>query len=96
MGNENWCMIGYHSVSVLANAIDKGLDIDKKKVLEAMINSSNVNYYDGTAEYKQLGYVPFDKNGNGSSIILEYAYDDWTIYNTALKTGVLLSWHKNT
>lgn len=85
MGNENWCMIGYHSVSVLADALDKGLNIDKKKALEAMISSSNVDYYDGTASYKKLGYVPFDKNGSGSSITLEYSYDDWTIYNTALK-----------
>ena len=30
MGNENWCMIGYHSGSVLADAIDKELNIDKK------------------------------------------------------------------
>ncbi|MDR1089760.1 MAG: GH92 family glycosyl hydrolase [Prevotella sp.] len=85
MGNENWCMIGYHSVSVLADAIDKELNIDKKKALEAMINSSNVDYYDGTGEYKRLGYVPFERNGSGSSITLEYSYDDWTIYNTALK-----------
>ena len=85
MGNENWCMIGYHSVSVVADAIDKGLNIDKAKALEAMVNSSNVDYYDGTGEYKKLGYVPFDRSGSGSSITLEYAYDDWTVYNTALK-----------
>ena len=85
MGNENWCMIGYHSVSVLADAIDKGLAIDKKKALEAMVSSSNVDYYDGTGEYKKLGYVPYDRSGSGSSITLEYSYDDWTIYNTALK-----------
>jgi predicted alpha-1,2-mannosidase len=83
MGNENWCMIGYHSVSVLADALNKGLPIDKVKALEAMVNSSNVDYYDATGEYKKYGYAPFDKNSNGSSITLEYAYDDWTIYNTA-------------
>jgi alpha-1,2-mannosidase, putative len=87
MGNENWCMIGYHSVSVVADAIDKGLNIDKAKALEAIINSSNVDYYDGTGEYKKMGYVPVDRSGSGSSITLEYAYDDWTIYNTALKLG---------
>lgn len=85
MGNENWCMIGYHSVSVLADAMNKGLDIDAKKALEAMVNSSNVGYYDGIAEYRELGYVPFDVKGSGSSITLEYAYDDWTIYHTAQK-----------
>lgn len=87
MGNENWCMIGYHSVSVLADALDKGLNIDKDKALEAMISSSNLDYYDGTVYYKKLGYVPVDKNGSGSSITLEYSYDDWTIYNTAKKIG---------
>lgn len=89
MGNENWCMIGYHSVSVLADAINKELNIPQEKALEAMINSSNVEYYDNTDDYKKLGYVPFDKNGNGSSITLEYAYDDWTIYRTAQAMGNL-------
>lgn len=87
MGNENWCMIGYHSVSVLADAIDKGLPIDAGKALEAMVSSSNLAYYDGIEEYKQYGYVPLERNGSSASITLEYAYDDWTIYNTALKTG---------
>jgi len=87
MGNENWCMIGYHSVSVLADAIDKGLNINKQHALQAMVNSSNVDYYDGTGDYKKLGYVPVDKSGSGSSITLEYSYDDWTVYNTALKLG---------
>lgn len=87
MGNENWCMIGYHSVSVLADALNKGLPIDKNKALEAMVNSSNVDYYDGTGEYKQLGYVPYDRSGSGSSMTLEYAYDDWAIYQTARWMG---------
>ena len=91
MGNENWCMIGYHSVSVLADAIDKGIAIDKTKALNAMISSSNVDYYDNTADYKKLGYVPFDKNRSGSSITLEYAYDDWTVYNTALKLNDVIA-----
>jgi putative alpha-1,2-mannosidase len=83
MGNENWCMIGYHSVSVLADAITKEIDMDKPAALKAMYNSSNIPYYDGTSDYLELGYVPVDKNGSGNSITLEYAYDDWTIYNTA-------------
>lgn len=87
MGNENWCMIGYHSVSVLADAINKGLDIDKQKALEAMISSSNLGYYGNIADYIDLGYVPYDKNASGSSMTLEYAYDDWTIYKTALSIG---------
>ena len=81
MGNENWCMIGYHSVSVVSDAIAKGLNIDKDLALEACLNSSNVGYYDGIAEYRSLGYVPLERSGSAASITLEYAYDDWTIYN---------------
>jgi predicted alpha-1,2-mannosidase len=80
MGNENWCMIGYHSVSVVADAVVKGLNIDRKLALEACLNSSNVDYYDGTGEYRKLGYVPLEKNGSAASVTLEYAYDDWTVY----------------
>lgn len=87
MGNENWCMIGYHSVSVLADALDKGIPLSLGDALEAMVSTSNVPYYDGTGEYLELGYVPFDRSGSGSSITLEYAYDDWTVYRTALALG---------
>lgn len=85
MGNENWCMIGYHSVSVVSDAIVKGLDIDKKLALEACLSSSNIDYYDGIKEYKELGYVPLERNGSAASVTLEYAYDDWAIYALAEK-----------
>ena len=61
MANENWCMIGYHSVSVLADAIAKGLPIDKDAALKAMISSSTIPYYEGTKEFMELGYVPLDR-----------------------------------
>lgn len=87
MGNENWCMIGYHSVSVVSDAIAKGLDIDKDLALKACVNSSNVDYYDGIKEYKQYGYVPSDYNGVSASVTMEYSYDDWTIASLAQKMG---------
>lgn len=87
MANENWCMIGYHSVSVLADAIAKGLLIDKEEALAAMINSSTIPYLDGIKEYMEKGYVPLERNGSAGSLTLEYAYDDWTIYQTALRAG---------
>ncbi|TWV11233.1 glycoside hydrolase family 92 protein [Bacteroidaceae bacterium HV4-6-C5C] len=87
MGNENWCMSGYHAVSVLADAITKNTFSNAKGALEAMIKTSNVSYYDGIADYLRLGYVPFDKSATSASTTLEYAYDDWTIYQTALKAG---------
>lgn len=87
MGNENWCMIGYHSVSTLADAITKGLPIDADEALEAMVSSSNLSYYDGIDEYRTLGYVPYERSGSGASMTLEYAYDDWTISRTAERLG---------
>ena len=88
--NENWCMIGYHAVSVLADAIAKGIPIDIEKALEAMYASSTLPYFDKTAEYLKFGYVPYDVSKTGVSITLEYAYDDWCIYQTALKAGDLV------
>lgn len=87
MGNENWCMIGYHGVSLLSDAYAKGLNIDVPMSLKAMRNSSTLSYYTGIPDYIKSGYVPFDHEGSAVSITLEYAYDDWTIYQTALKTG---------
>ncbi len=86
--NENWCMIGYHAVSLIADAAIKGNDsFDKEKALEACINSSNLHYYDGIDDYIKLGYVPEDKSGASVSKTLEYAYDDWCIAQLAKQLG---------
>lgn len=86
--NENWCMIGYHAVSVIADAAVKGNDtFDLKKALDACVSSSNLKYYDGIEHYVKLGYVPEDKSGASVSKTLEYAYDDWAIAQLAKKIG---------
>jgi predicted alpha-1,2-mannosidase len=79
-GNENWCMIGYHSVAVIADAYVKGIrGFDGKKALEACITTSTRSFYEGIGGYMKYGYVPDEKNGNSASITLEYAYDDYAI-----------------
>lgn len=86
--NENWCMIGYHAVSVIADAIMKNLPgFDVQKALEACIASSNYKPYDGIGDYLKYGYAPADKSSNSASKTLEYAYDDWCISQMASKTG---------
>lgn len=86
--NENWCMIGYHSVSVIADALAKGTtDVSPGRALEASKNTATVPYFDGLGEYMRLGYVPEDKSGNSVSKTLEYAYDDWCIARIAEKAG---------
>ena len=87
MANDNWCMSGYHATSVLADAIAKGANIDKAEALKAMVTTSNVGYLDGVGDYVELGYVPFDISTTAASTTLEYCYDDWTIYKTALDAG---------
>ena len=83
MGNENWCMSGYHAVSVLADAITKGVFSNVDEALAAMVSTSTVPYYEGIADYMKLGYIPLDKSGTAASSTLEYAYDDWCIYKLA-------------
>jgi len=85
MGNENWCMIGYHAVSVLADAYIKGAI--RHCGLDAMRRSSTCPYYVNLVDYQRLGYVPFDRNSGCVSVTMEYAYDDWAIYQTALKAS---------
>ena len=87
--NENWCMIGYHSVSVISDAIVKGNieGVDANKALDAMAQTARTKYYDGLEYYMSLGYVPEDKNSSSVSKTLEYAYDDWAIAQAAKKLG---------
>lgn len=79
-GNENWCMIGYHSVPVIADAYVKGIrGFDAARALKACVTTATNKSYDGIRDYMKYGYVPDDKLGNSASITLEYAYDDYTI-----------------
>ena len=87
MANENWCMSGYHAVSTLTDAIVKGANVNKEDALKAMVKSSKVPYYDGLDDYMWMGYVPFDHSSTAASTTLEYAYDDWCIYQLAKKAG---------
>ena len=87
--NENWCMIGYHSVSVIADAIVTGnlVGAEANKALDAAAQTARTKYYDGLEYYIRLGYVPEDKNSSSVSKTLEYAYDDWAIAQAAKKLG---------
>lgn len=87
-GQETWCMIGYHAVPVIADAYMKGIrGFDANEALEAMVASADYGPYDGIAQYKQLGYVPIDEEGEAASKTLEYAFDDWTIARMAGAMG---------
>src|SRR6185312_11611128 len=84
--NENWCMTGYHAVAVIADAVIKGnTPFDRNKALDACVTTAHHRSYDGIGLYEDMGYIPVDKNGTGTSTTLEYAYDDWAIAQMAKK-----------
>lgn len=84
--NDNWCMSGYHSVSVVTDAIIKGVyNGDPEAALAACIATSNHRDYEGIGEYIDRGYIPAEKSGISISNTLEYAYDDWCIAQLAKK-----------
>jgi predicted alpha-1,2-mannosidase len=86
-GNETNCMIGYHSVSVMADAIRKGIGgFEKYDALDAMLESSVKKEY-GINIFGRQGFVPAELEHESVSKTLEYAYDDWCIAQTARLLG---------
>lgn len=88
MGSEGGSMIGFHAVSLIADAIFKGIDdFDKELAYEAMIKIANTDRK-GLHHYRQYGYVPTDKDKHGTvSKTVEYCYNDWCIAQVAKHMG---------
>jgi len=86
-GNETYCMIGYHAVPVILDAVMKGYHgFDLEKAFDAMKNSANADHF-GLKYYRENGYIPADAEGESVSKTLEYAYDDWCIAQMARFLG---------
>ena len=81
--NETDCMIGYHSVSVIADAMAKGITgFDYEKAFEAAEHSAMLDHL-GLDAYKKQGFISMDDEHESVSKTLEYAYDDWCIAQMA-------------
>ncbi|MBD8491276.1 GH92 family glycosyl hydrolase [Echinicola sp. CAU 1574] len=86
-------MVGNNSASVVADAYLKyqgDYDYDIETLYEAVIHGANnagpltAVGRAGAEYYKELGYVPYDVGINENAArTLEYAYDDFTIYQLA-------------
>ena len=82
--NETDCMIGYHSVSVMADAMAKGIKgFDNEKAFEAAKHSAMLDHL-GLEAYKKQGFISMDDEHESVSKTLEYAYDDWCIAQMAM------------
>ena len=86
------CMIGNNSASVLVDAYMKGVKVDDVKTLyEGLIHGTENVHPEASSTgrlgyqyYNKLGYVPYDvKINENTARTLEYAYDDWCIYQLA-------------
>lgn len=86
-GNETGTMPGYHSVSIIAEAIMKGhTAFDVQKAFTAM-KETMMGDERGLKAYKKYGYIPFEVMDQSVSISLEYAYNDWCVAQVAKKLG---------
>ncbi len=86
-GNETDTMIGYHAVSVIADAMAKGIKgFDYEKAYEASKHSAELDHF-GLSSYKRRGYISMEDEQESVSKTLEYAYNDFCIAQMA---GVLL------
>lgn len=86
--NETDTMIGYHAVSVIADAVAKGIDrFDLNEAYEAMKHSAELRQHRGLGVYIDQGFISIEDDRESVSKVLEYAYDDWCIAQIALKLG---------
>jgi len=97
---DNNCMIGTHSVAVIADAYTKGLrDFDAALAYTAAKTDAEKPGDAGLAkegkpwrrlgleDYASLGYVPSGTVGQEVSRTMEYAYDDWCLAQMAKMLG---------
>jgi predicted alpha-1,2-mannosidase len=86
-GNETWCMIGYHSVDMIADAyLDGFRGFDAETAYQAMRDTAMQNRA-GLETYKRLGYAASKPGEAAASCTLEYTFDDWCIARMAEALG---------
>lgn len=90
------CMVGNNSASVLADAWIKGIKVsDPGTLWKGLVHGANNVHPQvkstgriGHEYYNTLGYVPYDVDINENAArTLEYAYDDWCIYQLGKSLG---------
>ena len=86
-GQDNYCMIGNHSIPVITDAILKGIPgIDMEKAYEAVYNSSVTSHPNSPFEvWEKYGFMPENIQTQSVPITLEQAFDDWCVAQLAAK-----------
>ena len=86
-GNETNCMIGYHSIPVIADAYFKGFKGFNAEAAYQDMRDTAMQNRSGLSDYKTLGYVASRPGRGATSWTLEYAYDDWCLARMATALG---------
>ncbi|WFE83398.1 MULTISPECIES: GH92 family glycosyl hydrolase [Parabacteroides] len=90
------CMVGNNSASILVDAYVKGVKVDDLETMYKGLIHGTENVHPtvsstgrlGHEYYNKLGYVPYDvKIHENAARTLEYAYNDWCIYQIAKELG---------
>ena len=90
------CMVGNNSASIVADAYLCGLkNYDAETLWQAVVHGASAVHPTvsstgrlGYEYYNKLGYVPYDvKINENVARTLEYAYDDWCIYEFGKALG---------
>jgi predicted alpha-1,2-mannosidase len=86
-GNETNCMIGYHAVPVIADAMHKKFSgFDYESALEAAVHSASLDFR-GLDHYRNYGYIPSELENESAAKTMEYSIDDWCISQMASDMG---------
>lgn len=95
-GQDNYCMIGNHSIPVIVDAVLKGIaGVDDEKAYEAVRNSSIISHPNSPFEvWEKYGYMPENIQTQSVSITLEQAFDDWCVAQLAKKLGKEDDYHR--
>ena len=87
-GVETFCMNGWHSAVVLAEAAAKRLPgVDAARAWPIYRRRAFEDRAGDLPAYRKLGYLPCDSVQESVSKTLEYAYDDWAMARLAEAAG---------
>ncbi|MBI4891709.1 MAG: glycoside hydrolase family 92 protein [Acidobacteria bacterium] len=87
-GRETFCMTGYHSAPVVAEAMAKGVKgVDYELAYSQLYKRAMQDDYRGLGMLRKYGYIPSDKEEESATKTLEYSYDAWAVAQIARQLG---------
>lgn len=88
-GNETNCMIGFHSVSVILDAYNKGvISIEELKAIYPAVKAEAMSNRFGLDKFREKGFLSIEDESESVSKTLEYSYDFYCAYKIAELLGI--------